>query len=77
MIWFNPVKGHGFIRTDDDERLRVDADGFEAGHALGDGCRGTRVRFERVAPEPEEARAVNVSALPLMAARRARSRGRR
>ena len=26
MIWFNPAKKHGFIRTDDGERLRVDLD---------------------------------------------------
>jgi len=24
MIWFNPAKRHGFIRTDEGERLRVD-----------------------------------------------------
>ena len=77
MIWFNPEKRHGFIRTDDGERLRVDESGFEAGHELGDGCRGTRVSFDRSPDELDEARAVNVTVLPLMAARRARSRGRR
>ncbi len=77
MIWFNPAKRHGFIRTDDGERLRVDETGFEAGLALGDGCRGTRVSFQRSLPELDDARAVNVSVLPLMAARRARMRGRR
>ena len=76
MLWFNPVKQHGFIRTDEGERLQVDEAGFEVGHALGDHCRGTRVEFERVGDE-ELARAVKVAALPLMAARRARSRGRR
>jgi cold shock CspA family protein len=76
MLWFNPVKEHGFIRADDGERLRVDRDGFAAGQILGDGCRGTRVTFDRAA-DLLEARAVNVAALPLFAARRARSRGRR
>ena len=65
MIWFNPAKRHGFVRTDAGERL------------LGDRCRGMRVRFERVSGEPGEARAVDVSLAPLMAARRARLRGRR
>ena len=77
MLWFNPAKRHGFIRTDDGERLRVDQDGFVAGHLLGDRCRGTRVSFERAADRVEEARAVNVAVVPLFAARRARSRGRR
>jgi cold shock CspA family protein len=76
MLWFSPAKRHGFIRTDDGERLRVDEDGLAEGQLLGDGCRGTRVTFERDA-EQVEARAVNVAALPLFAARRARSRGRR
>jgi len=75
MIWFDPAKRHGFIRTDDGERLRVDESGFETGHVLGDRCRGTRVSFERVSLQ-EDARAVNVRVVPLVAARRARSRGR-
>jgi cold shock CspA family protein len=76
MIWFNPAKRHGFIQTVEGERLRVDADGFEAGHVLGDRCRGTSVTFERVVFQ-EEARAVNVTVVPVIAPRRARSRGRR
>jgi cold shock CspA family protein len=77
MLWFNPEKHHGFIRTDDGERLRVDEEGFVAGQLLGDGCRGTRVTFERAVAGVEDARAVNVAAVPLFAERRARSRGRR
>lgn len=77
MLWFNPAKQHGFIRTDEGERLRVDQDGFAAGEPLGDRCRGTRVSFERAADDLAEARAVSVAVLPLFAARRARSRGRR
>ncbi len=76
MIWFNPAKRHGFIFTDEGERLRVDEDGFEDGHLVGDRCRGTRVRFDRVSLE-EQARAVKVTVVPLFAARRARLRGRR
>ena len=77
MLWFNQAKRHGFIRTDDGERLRVDLDGFATGRPLGDRCRGTRVRFERTLVEADEARAVDVVVVPLVAARRARSRGRR
>jgi cold shock CspA family protein len=77
MLWFNPTKRHGFIHTDEGERLRVDHDGFAAGEVLGDRCRGTRVSFDRAADQVEEARAVNVAVMPLFAARRARSRSRR
>jgi cold shock CspA family protein len=77
MIWFNRAKRHGFIRTDDGERLRVDEDGFAAGQLLGDRCKGTRVSFDRTGDPLEEARAVNVAVVPLAAVRRARSRGRR
>ena len=75
MLWFNPAKQHGFIRTEEGERLRVDEDGFAAGQLLGDRCRGTRVSFDRAGRV--EARAVNVAVLPLFSERRARSRGRR
>jgi cold shock CspA family protein len=76
MLWFNPVKQHGFIRTDEDERLRVDEEGFAAGQIFGDRCRGMRVSFDRAA-DGVAARAVNVAAVPLFPERRARSRGRR
>lgn len=77
MLWFNPAKRHGFIQTDDGERLRVDHDGFAPGHVLEDRCRGTRVTFDRVADSVDEARARNVAVVPLVVARRARFRGRR
>jgi cold shock CspA family protein len=77
MMWFNPEKQHGFIRTDEGEQLRVDESGLGAGLVLGDRCRGTRVGFDRVGVAIEEARAVNVTALPVIDPRRARSRGRR
>jgi cold shock CspA family protein len=77
MIWFNPAKKHGFIRTDDGERLRVDETGLGPGQTFEERCRGTRVTFERAVLDTEEARAVNVAAVPIDAARRARSRGRR
>jgi cold shock CspA family protein len=75
MIWFNPAKQHGFIRTDDGERLRVDQGGFAAGQPLGDRCGGTRVSFDRTADRMDETRAINVAVVPVLAVRRARSRG--
>ena len=77
MLWFNPAKQHGFIHTDNGERLRVDTDGLAAGEQFADRCRGTRVSFDLQAGSEEEARAVNVAVVPLVAARRARRRGNR
>jgi len=77
MLWFNPAKRHGFIWTDEGERLRVDRDGFAEGHLLGERCRGTRVSFDRCGETADEPRALNVAIVPLVAARRARMRGRR
>jgi cold shock CspA family protein len=74
MLWFNPAKRHGFIATDEGERLRVDEEGFATGQMLGDRCRGTRVSFDRSVDRVEEARALNVAVVPLFAARRARLR---
>ena len=48
LIWFNPAKRHGFIRTEQGERLLVEESGFEPGHVLGDRCAGTRLTFERI-----------------------------
>jgi hypothetical protein len=53
MLWFNPLKRHGFVRTEDGERLLVEAGGFAPGHELGDRCAGTVVEFERHAAEAE------------------------
>ena len=74
LIWFNPVKRHGFIRTEDGERLRVEEDGFQPGHLLGDRCAGTALTFEREGDE--DARAVNVSVVSDAVGRRARLRHR-
>jgi cold shock CspA family protein len=77
MLWFNPAKRHGFLRSDEGERLRVDEEGLAAREEFGERCRGMRVEFEIAPDAVEEARAVNVTVVPLFAARRARSRGRR
>lgn len=73
MIWFNADKGHGFIRTEEDERLIVHEDGFSDGAPVGK-CAGTDVSFDRETVDGE-ARAVNVATVQITAARRARRRG--
>jgi cold shock CspA family protein len=70
MIWFNSAKRHGFILTDEGERLRVDESGFASGQLLEDRCRGTRVHFERIPVGEDEARAVSVTVVPLTVERR-------
>jgi cold shock CspA family protein len=45
MLWFHEVKGHGFIRTDEGERLYVEREGFVAGAAPVGRCAGLRVEF--------------------------------
>lgn len=75
LIWFNPEKRHGFIRTEDGERLLVEEAGFEPGHLLGDRCRGTLLTFEREGAGADgDARAVRVSVVPERVTGRARTR---
>jgi hypothetical protein len=77
MLWFNPEKRHGFVRTEEGERLRIDVDGFAPGHLLGDRCAGIAVEFEREPAEVEgEYRAVSVRVVDDASGRRARSRRR-
>jgi cold shock CspA family protein len=76
MLWFNPAKRHGFIETEDGERIRVDDDGFAPGHSMTNRCRGIAVSFDRVELSVDEPRAVQVSAIPMLVARRARLRRR-
>jgi cold shock CspA family protein len=45
MLWFNEEKGHGFIATDDGERLFVACDGFLEAPPVGP-CAGRPVEFE-------------------------------
>lgn len=39
MLWGSPAKRHGFIRSDEGERSRVDEHGFAVGQLLGKRCR--------------------------------------
>jgi cold shock CspA family protein len=47
MVWFNAVKGFGFIRTEEDERLYVHSSGFEPGQVPVGRCAEQQVSFER------------------------------
>ena len=75
MLWFNEEKGHGFISTEQDERLYVDASGFLEGHPEGP-CAGLVVEFQ-VAAGPDGRRAESVRLVEDVAPRRARRRGSR
>ncbi|MFL5955756.1 MAG: cold-shock protein [Gaiellaceae bacterium] len=75
LIWFNPDKRHGFIRTEDGERLLVNEDGFEPGHIVGDRMAGTPLTFER-ADTHNGAEAVRVCVVSHSEPRRARLRHR-
>ena len=77
LIWFNPEKHHGFIRTEDGERLRVEEAGFEPGHLLGDRCAGTHLTFERdETSDSGDAHAIKVTVGDDQSGGRARARRR-
>ncbi len=65
MIWFNAEKGHGYIQTDDDERLYVASSGFLPNEEpeRDARCAGRLVTFERVDDEGEP-RAQGVAFVP-------------
>ena len=73
MLWFHEVKGYGFIRTDDGERLYVKRDGFLNGDAPVGRCAGLPVRFG-VDERGGQRVAVNVALVSEEAPRRARRR---
>jgi hypothetical protein len=53
MLFFNEVKGGGFIRTEEGERLYVDRTGFLPGEAPEGRCAGLKVDFVREAANGE------------------------
>jgi cold shock CspA family protein len=73
MLWFNVDKGHGYIRTEEDERLYVARSGFRADHEPQPRCKGRVVTFERQ-DDAEEAYAVDVEFVADDDPRRARLR---
>jgi cold shock CspA family protein len=73
MLWFNEEKDHGFIRTEDGERLYVHRSGFVDGQAPVGRCAGMAVTFEREEGR-DGSRAVGASLVELVEPRRARLR---
>lgn len=73
MLWFNPDKGFGFIRTEQDERLYVATSGFLPDHSPPERCAGHPVTFERLV-DNGDTRAVNVAFPVNVEQRRARLR---
>jgi hypothetical protein len=76
MLWFNEAKDHGFIMTDEGERLSVAGEGFAAGERPVGRCAHRVVSFE-IDASGETRQARNVVFEPDVAARRARLRSGR
>ena len=74
MLWFNEEKGHGFIETDEGERLLVSADGFVDAPPVG-ACAGLLVEFQ-VADGADGRHAEAATLVVEAAPRRARRRSR-
>lgn len=75
MLWFNEEKGHGYISSDEGERLYVEAGGFPDGHPVGP-CAGLLVEFA-IAGDGDVRQAQDVRLVEEIAPRRARRRGSR
>jgi hypothetical protein len=67
MLWFHEVKGYGFIRTEDGERVYVDRAGFVDGVAPVGRCAGLPVDL-RIEERDGERVALDVSMVPDSAA---------
>ncbi len=73
MLWFDEAKDYGFIRTEEEERLYVDRDGFVERAAPVGRCAGLPVRLT-VSERDGQRIAVDVSLLPEEIHGRARRR---
>jgi cold shock CspA family protein len=71
MIWFNPDKDHGYISTDEGERLFIQGAGFAGGKRLKGRCGGTPVEFE-ITENVEGREAMECVVVEEVAPRRAR-----
>ena len=72
-VWFNVEKGYGYIRSEQDERLRVSSSGFMPGCEPDARCAGQEVLFD-VREGDGELEAVDVHFPTAAAPRRARLR---
>jgi len=75
LIWFNEEKDHGFISTDDGERLYVHGSGFADAPPVGP-VNGLPVEF-RVVEDGDGRRAEGARLVQEVMPRRARRRGSR
>ena len=75
MLWFNETKDLGFIMTDEGERLAVAGEGFAPGERPEGRCANRVVTFE-VMGRNGSRQARDVTFVPDVTARRARTRGR-
>jgi cold shock CspA family protein len=73
LIWFNVEKGYGFIRTEQDDRLRVSSTGFLPGCEPDARCAGQEVLFD-IRGDEGKLEAVDVHFPAAPAPRRARLR---
>ena len=77
VLWFNKVKGYGFISSAEGERLYVEGPGLRPEVDAHELREGVEVEFEvRSGGKGREAHGVAISP-PAAAPRRARMRGRR
>jgi hypothetical protein len=74
MLWFNEAKDHGFIMTDEGERLAVAGEGFATGERPVGRCAHRVVSFE-IDASGETRQARKVAFERAVVARRARIRG--
>ena len=75
MLWFNEEKDHGFIMTDEGERLAVPGDGFATGERPEGRCAHRVVTFV-IDGTNGSRQARDVAFVPDAVAHRARMRGR-
>jgi hypothetical protein len=73
MLWFNEKKDHGFIHTDEGERLSVLGSGFAGGERPVGRCARMVVTFDVIGDDGTR-QAQNVVFEPEVTARRARLR---
>jgi hypothetical protein len=76
MLWFNEAKDHGFIMTEEGERLAVGGDGFAVGERPVGRCAHKVVTFQ-IDGDGTARQAENVVFERDVAPRRARMRSRR
>jgi hypothetical protein len=77
MLWFNAQKGFGYVRTEDDERLYIGADGFKPDELPVGRCAGLELIFEREPADVEGGfKAVSATVVADSPQRRARARRR-